>query len=102
MVSDAMRRGEIPPDADAPAVVNMLFAMYWGMGFFAGFVHQPEEVAAIAKQLGHLFVGGLLNNSNVDRPLTIAPRWPTAVGADEYSRSWHFDALDPVLRPDAV
>ena len=102
MVDDGMRRGEIPPDTDAAAVVNMLFAMFWGMGFFAGFVHQPEDVAAIAKQLGHLFVCGLLDNANIDRALTIAPRLPTAVGAEGYTPSWHFNAMNPVLRPDAV
>jgi AcrR family transcriptional regulator len=102
MVEDAMRRGEIPAHTDAPAVVNMLFAMFWGMGFFAGFVHQPEDVAAIAKQLGKLFVRGLLDNAKTDRPLTIAPRLPGPVGADRYARSWRFNAMDPVLRPDAV
>jgi AcrR family transcriptional regulator len=74
MVDDAIRRGELPDDIDAPAVVNMLFAMFWGMGFFAGFVHQPEDVAIIAKQLHRMFVRGLLESAETDRPSTEAPR----------------------------
>ena len=60
MVDDAIRRGEIPADIDAAAVVNTLFAMFWGMGFFAGFVHKGNDVMGIAKQLHRLLVHGLL------------------------------------------
>lgn len=61
MVDDAIRRGELPDDIDAAAVVNMLFAMFWGVGFFAGFVHSPETVGSIAKQLHSVFTHGLLS-----------------------------------------
>jgi AcrR family transcriptional regulator len=61
MVDDAIRRGEIPADADASAVANMLFAMFWGMGLFAGFVHGPQNTSGIAKQLTVLLRRGLLN-----------------------------------------
>ena len=33
MVDDAIARGEIPAGTDAMAVVHMLLAMFWGMGF---------------------------------------------------------------------
>jgi AcrR family transcriptional regulator len=113
MVDDAIRRGELPADTDAPAVVNMLFAMFWGMGFFAGFVHQPEDVAVIAKQLRRMLVGGLLTNARPDRPPAIAPRAPaTVVAVDEFARRRapvesfvevaRFDPLSPAVRPDAV
>ncbi|HEX2284271.1 MAG TPA: TetR/AcrR family transcriptional regulator [Mycobacterium sp.] len=88
MVDDAIRRGEIPRDVDAPAVVNMLFAMFWGMGFFAGFVHTPSEVMEIAKQLRRLFVHGLLDNAKSGRRITIDPRAPAAVAIDEFGRTW--------------
>jgi AcrR family transcriptional regulator len=63
MVRDAIERGEIPTDTDAAAVVNMLFAMFWGIGFFAGFVHKPVEMLEIAKQLQSLMRHGLLPDS---------------------------------------
>jgi AcrR family transcriptional regulator len=117
MVDDAIRRGEVPEDTDAPAVVNMLFAMFWGMGFFAGFVHQPEDVMIIAKQLRRMFVRGLLENARTDRALTVASRTPgTIVAVDEFARRRapaepyvdvsRFDPLGPeehsAVRPDAV
>ena len=61
-VGEAIATGELPADADAPAVVNMLYAMFWGMGFFAGFVHSPADLADIAKQLNRMFRKGLLNS----------------------------------------
>src|ERR1700754_1461407 len=35
MIEDAIARGEIPDDTDPSAVVNMLLAMFLGMGFYA-------------------------------------------------------------------
>lgn len=52
--------GEIPDAADAAALVNLLFAMFWGMGFYASFVDDSGNIAAIAKQLHKLFVHRLL------------------------------------------
>ncbi len=79
MVDDAVRRGEIPPEADKRAIVDMLFAMFWGMGFFAGYVHQPEDVTAIAKQLRRLFVHGLLEDANTGPTLAAAAPIPATV-----------------------
>jgi AcrR family transcriptional regulator len=79
MVADAVRRGEIPDDVDASAVVNMLTSMFWGMGFFAGFVHTADEVIEIAKQLQRFLVSGLLGGPVSVRSLTIDPHAPAAV-----------------------
>jgi AcrR family transcriptional regulator len=79
MVADAVRRGEIPDDVDATAVVNMLTSMFWGMGFFAGFVHKADEVLEIAKQLQRFLVSGLLGGPVGIRSLTIDPHAPAAV-----------------------
>ncbi|MEO3760545.1 TetR/AcrR family transcriptional regulator [Mycobacterium sp. B14F4] len=69
IVEEAIATGELPADADAPAVVNMLYAMFWGVGFFAGFVHSADDLADIAKQLNRMFRKGLLNSSGrVQRP----------------------------------
>jgi AcrR family transcriptional regulator len=73
MVDDAIRRGELPEDVDAPAVVNMLFAMFWGMGFFGAFVHGPDELMRIAKQLNGLFRKGLLKSSESSVDGCVAP-----------------------------
>ena len=43
MVDDAIARGEIPAGTDAMAVVHMLLAMFWGMGFYAGFIVDAER-----------------------------------------------------------
>lgn len=67
MVDDAVARGEIDADIDRKSVVDMLFAMFWGVGFFAGFVHRQDQVTAVAKQLRTLFTGGLLESASPDR-----------------------------------
>jgi AcrR family transcriptional regulator len=76
MVADAVRRGEIPDDVDATAVVNMLTSMFWGMGFFAGFVHEADETMGIAKQLKRFMVSGLLDGPVGIRSLTNARTHP--------------------------
>ncbi|ODQ91954.1 TetR/AcrR family transcriptional regulator [Mycolicibacterium flavescens] len=65
MVDDAIRRGEIAADVDADAVANMLFAMFWGMGLFSGFVREAADLSSIAKQLNLLLRRGLLQPAPV-------------------------------------
>jgi AcrR family transcriptional regulator len=107
MVDEAMRRGEIPEDVDAQAVANMLFAMFWGIGFFAGFVHEPQDVMAIAKQLQRMFVRGLLDGASAGPPVTVAHNGQADVAevvVGEFARPWRFAPLDapPAVHPDAV
>lgn len=59
-VDDAIRRGEIGAEVDRPAVVDMLAAMFWGVGFFGAFVAGSGGRAGIAKQLNGLLRQGLL------------------------------------------
>jgi AcrR family transcriptional regulator len=116
MVSDAIRRGELPEDADAPAIGNMLFAMFWGIGFFAGFVHEAQDVTGIAKQLQRMFVGGLLGDATAERSPTVAPQLPTngidvaalvdvagvaEVVVGDFPRQWRYDPLRSVAQPAA-
>ena len=61
MVDDAIARGEIPAGTDAMAVVHMLLAMFWGMGFYAGFIVDQNDMVVIAKQLHQLMTHGLLD-----------------------------------------
>jgi AcrR family transcriptional regulator len=73
VVDDAITRGEIPPDTDAAAVVSMLLAMFLGMGFYAGFIVDLNEMAMIAKQLHRLDNAWLAGRPAQRSPLAIAP-----------------------------
>jgi AcrR family transcriptional regulator len=88
VVDDAMVRGEIPPATDAPAVVSMLLAMFLGMGFYAGFIIDQNNMAEIAKQLHRLMTQGLLDRQQNGRTVSFAPPVPAAVGVDEFLRAW--------------
>ncbi len=35
---DALEKGELTTDTDVPQLVEMLVAVMWGMGFYAGYV----------------------------------------------------------------
>jgi AcrR family transcriptional regulator len=88
MVDEAVARGEIPADTDADAVVNMLLAMFLGMGFFAGFIADDNDMAVIAKQLHRMMASGLLDREQAGPSLTIAPPVPVAVGVDNFADTW--------------
>lgn len=60
IVVQAIARGELRPDTAPRAVADMLAALFWGMGFHAGFVDSTDS-AAIAMQLLGVFEGGLLS-----------------------------------------
>lgn len=59
IVMQAIARGELRPDTAPRAVADMLAALFWGMGFHAGFVDNNDS-SAIARQLLRVFDGGLL------------------------------------------
>ena len=50
-VSDAIERGELTTDTDVSQLVEMLVAVMWGMGFYAGFVGNHEELSAVAREV---------------------------------------------------
>lgn len=50
-VTDAIERGELTTDTDVPTVVEMLVAVLWGMGFYAGYVGGREELAGVLNRL---------------------------------------------------
>jgi len=83
IVEDAIVRGEIPDDTDPAAVVSMLLAMFLGMGFYAGFIVDSNNMAVIAKQLHRMMTHGLLDSRQTGQPLTMNPppvRTTAAVG----------------------
>lgn len=58
-VDDAVERGELSTDTDIPAIVEMLVAVMWGMGFYAGYVGHGEDVAAIVDKFELLLANKL-------------------------------------------
>lgn len=88
MVEEAIARGEIPAGTDAAAVVNMLLAMFLGMGFFAGFIVDQNDIPVIARQLHHLMAHGLLDQQQNGHPLAIAPPALVAVAVDAFPAAW--------------
>lgn len=46
-VNDAIERGELSTDTDVKHLVEMLVAVMWGMGFYAGFVGTHQELTAV-------------------------------------------------------
>ena len=88
VVDEAMTRGEIPAETDAPAVVSMLLAMFLGMGFYAGFIVDQNDMAVIAKQLHRLMTRGLLNQQQNGKTLSFTAPVPAAVGAEELPHVW--------------
>jgi hypothetical protein len=88
VVDDAIVRGEIPAKTDAPAVVSMLLAMFLGMGFYAGFIVDQNNMAVIAKQLHRLMTQGLLDQEQNGRTLSFTPPMPAGIDADEFPHAW--------------
>jgi len=50
-VDEAIKSGELAADTDVRSTVEMLVAVLWGMGFYAGFVGSPDDLARIIGQL---------------------------------------------------
>jgi hypothetical protein len=58
-VNDAIERGELATDADVSTLVEMLVAVMWGMGFYAGYVGGHDELTAIIDKLELLLANKL-------------------------------------------
>ena len=56
-VKDAIGNGELDADVDAEATVEMLVAVLWGLGFYAGFVGSQDRLVAITDQFLQLLSG---------------------------------------------
>jgi hypothetical protein len=59
----------------------MLLAMFLGMGFYAGFIVDSDDMAVIARQLHHMMTRGLLGCRQTGPPLTITLRAPAPAAA---------------------
>lgn len=58
-VNDAIERGELTTDTDVSYLVEMLVAVMWGMGFYAGFVGNHEELGAVVHKFELLMANKL-------------------------------------------
>ncbi|MGE2722776.1 TetR/AcrR family transcriptional regulator [Mycolicibacterium celeriflavum] len=60
-VNDAIKRGELTTDTEVESLVEMLVAVMWGMGFYAGFVGDHDELKAVVRQFELLMSNNLWN-----------------------------------------
>ena len=60
-VNDAIERGELTTDTDVNHLVEMLVAVMWGMGFYAGFVGNHDELEAVVHKFELLMANKLWN-----------------------------------------
>ena len=58
-VNDAIENGELTTDTNVSELVEMLVAMMWGMGFYAGFVGNHEELSAVVEKFELLMANKL-------------------------------------------
>ena len=56
-LKDAVDAGELRGDVDVDAGAEMLVAVLWGLGFYAGFVGSQERLAAITEHFLQLLDG---------------------------------------------
>lgn len=58
-VNDAVENGELSTDTDIPEIVEMLVAVMWGMGFYAGYVGDFDNLGAIVDKFEMLMANKL-------------------------------------------
>jgi len=58
-IAGAMERGELTSDTPVGPLVEMMIAMFWGMGFYAGFVGSHDELKRITDEFKQLLSGKL-------------------------------------------
>lgn len=58
-VNEAIQRGELTTDTDVNYLVEMLVAVMWGMGFYAGFVGDHDELASVVHKFELLMANKL-------------------------------------------
>jgi AcrR family transcriptional regulator len=58
-INDAIQRGELTTDTDVNHLVEMLVAVMWGMGFYAGFVGNSNELSAVVHKFELLMANKL-------------------------------------------
>ena len=60
-VTNAIARGELAPHTEVTVMVDLLYAILWGIGFYAGFTDDADHLESITRQLGNVLRFGLLS-----------------------------------------
>jgi tetracycline repressor-like protein len=60
-VNDAIKRGELATATDVNHLVEMLVAMMWGMGLYASFVGNHDELTSVVHKFELLMANKLWN-----------------------------------------
>jgi AcrR family transcriptional regulator len=55
----AIKSGEVSEDIDVSAVTEMLLAVLWGMGLYAGFIGNQDQLKSVIEQFSRLLTGTL-------------------------------------------
>lgn len=58
-VDDAIKTGELTTDTDVSDLVEMLVAMMWGIGFYAGFVGSNDDLSGVLEKFQLLLANKL-------------------------------------------
>lgn len=66
LIAEAIDRRELPPHTEPATLVELLYAMLWGIGAYSLWRRRPIDVPAIAKQLQLLLGNGLLPSPHDD------------------------------------
>ena len=74
-ITDAIERGELTTETDVPTLVEMLVAVMWGMGFYAGYVGGHDELGAIVEKLRTAASEQIVE----DRRVTRRPKRPGSI-----------------------
>jgi AcrR family transcriptional regulator len=59
LVKAAIARGELAPDTDLPAVVGVLTSIMWGIGLYAGFIDDSDQMARVTDAVDGVIAHGL-------------------------------------------
>lgn len=59
VVNDAIERGEVSADVQAPALIETLLVVLCGVGLYAGYVQSYQEMLAVTGMLQKLLEGAL-------------------------------------------
>ncbi|MDD7925053.1 TetR/AcrR family transcriptional regulator [Actinomycetospora chibensis] len=59
ILEEGIAAGQVREDLDVPAVTEMLLAIMWGMGLYAGFVGTHEQLESVVDQFAMLLGGTL-------------------------------------------
>jgi hypothetical protein len=60
-VNGAIERGELSPDIEVGLLADLLLAIAWGMGFYAGFFGRDADMGVIIDQFHGMVTGKLWN-----------------------------------------